>query len=132
MAIDLADVTKLANKLGWSLPDGWEVNAYIELDRDTTPDDADVYTEEDHVAWRAGTWWFVGVRVIVTDHTGREWGEASLWGVEDGTLAGKELNPLTNDDNCPVPDLIAEALGEATRALSDLTTRNPEIRGPKS
>lgn len=90
--------------------------------------------------WREDRWEFVGVLVEVVDGDGWVWGESSLWSVESGTfpteidpetgeITSREIDPLT-DPHHPLPDLIGEALAEATRALPKHAENAPIIGAP--
>jgi hypothetical protein len=115
---DTRDLAELARAAGYVFPAGWTVTASLEADYDSTPHDGDWATPQDIAAWKNGKWRYVGVVVTVRDGEGREWGTASLRGVEHGLALddGTTTDALARDD--VLPELVTEACVEATSAAT--------------
>lgn len=105
--------------------EGFEIDAKLVHDCDTTPDEFDCYSDEQIAAWQADHWMFVGT-IITASKAGLELGTSSLWGSEYGDMPGIEefVNPLRGNGeefvNGYGPDLIAEAITEARAMLKEL------------
>jgi len=104
--------------------EGFDLTVTMHPDYDSTPGDADCYTEADHEAFNRGAWGYVGLMVTASRH-GVELGTASLWGMEYGSLPGVAgyVDPIDADDAHgaeTVADLESEAIAEARATLSRL------------
>lgn len=106
------------------LPDreGYQLRAYLEPDIDSTPDDADCYSDADKVAWWRDMWSYVTVVVEASRH-GVTLSSAALSAVEYGNLTGVKCDPL-NDDPAGLDALAREAIDESNRLIDALTEDN--------
>ena len=133
---DTRDVTERALDAGWAL-NGLKVTARLVDDEDTTPADADCYTDTQQAEWDQGSWSYCGVVVDVVDGDGRHWGSSSLWGTERGYFTDTDeqdnvtgahmINPLTED--YPLSELIPEALNYAAENISSFVL--PSVVAPE-
>lgn len=111
--------------------DGFELVAYKVVDCDSSTQGAECYTEADIEAYREGLWSYVGI-VVKAFREGVEFGEDTIWGVEDGYSPGweSEANPAGQIDGfghalggegCyDLPDgALAEAKATLARLLAD-------------
>ena len=99
----------------------WHVRLVADID--STPFDADCYSDGDIAAWRADEWRYVGI--IVTDvqsDTG-----ASMGGVEYGQLADIPYIGMTEIIESYFDDLRAEVVIEVARRAEVLTRRAAEL-----
>lgn len=106
--------------------DGFDLEARIVPDTDTTVGDYDCYTKKQIAAWRNDEWSYVGT-IVVASKAGVELGEAALWGSEYGRVgvAGNGwISPLDGEGESFVngygPSLIAEALDAARETLAKI------------
>jgi hypothetical protein len=92
----------------------------ITADVDSTPFEFDCYTAEDIAAWRNYDWRYVGVQLGRNDADGN----ASLWGVEFGRIAGKFIGTyeLINDPYM-IADGVSYTLPETLFAEFELIER---------
>lgn len=100
----------------------FDMEAVLLPDPDTMPSDSECYSPEDIEAWKQDWWSFVGVVVNVrlTSGHGGVLGSAAIWGLEDGNWAdGRTMDPLKDNANGYLPQLIEEAHGEALLTLHD-------------
>ena len=70
--------------------DGIKYKVQVMSDRDSSPDDADCYSDGDKQAWRDYRWTYVGIVVTVAD-VGDE-SRADLWGIEWGEFGDQYLD----------------------------------------
>lgn len=101
--------------------EGFDIKAVMLADYDSTPDDADCYSDEDIAAWKRDEWRYVGIEVIAS-RAGVELGTDSIWGTEYGTLDGRDINPLMDGD----ADTFANGDGEGLIAIA-ITHANSTI-----
>lgn len=107
--------------------DGFDIDAYIVPDSDSDPSDADCYSADDIAAYRAGRWSYVGTTVTAS-RAGIVLGSAHLGGSEYGDLPGIDhwVSPLNGDGDDVIngygPQMIAEAIAEATAAIIKINT----------
>jgi hypothetical protein len=87
-------------------------------------DDDGPYSDEAISDYWAGHWCYVGT-IVTASKAGVKLGETSLWGSEQGNLAGQWVSPLQGDGddfaNGYGPMLIREAIDEARATLRRLT-----------
>jgi hypothetical protein len=118
------DLTARAEKAGWTLPDGWEVEGFADHDPDVEPTDYDCYDQETIDEFNAGEWTYVYVGVQVLDENGETRGSAGIGGVEHGRMGELYLDALDLDNGRYSPileyGLIDEALEDAARELERL------------
>lgn len=136
------DLTDRAVEGGWTLPEGWTVQADADEDNAVDTLEGDCYTPAQVAAWLADEWGYVFVSVWVQDATGREWGHAGLSLVEaglftmtdddDNVIGTAWLDPLTDPgEYSPIRehDMIGEALRDAVAELERFGT--PVITEPE-
>jgi hypothetical protein len=98
--------------------DGFDIDLHIVPDYDSTPHDADCYSAEDICEWQREAWMYVGI-VVTASRGGVELGQSSLWGVEHGDMP--KAGTIDAFRHEAVPDLIGEAVADATRRLAQIT-----------
>ncbi|PVA17108.1 hypothetical protein DDJ46_17820 [Mycobacteroides abscessus] len=105
--------------------DGFNVVVYLVPDVDSTPYDADCYSDDDIAAWKRDDWGYVGT-IVKASREGIVLGESSLWASEYGVFDGKSISPLDGEGHQFIngygPDLISEAITEAKANITKLTT----------
>ena len=104
--------------------DGFDIEAKLVPDVDTSPGEFDCYSDGDIAAWKRGDWSYVGT-IVTASRVGVELGSSSLWGSEYGSRPGAGwVSPLDGEGdefiNGYGPQLIREAIGEATAKLEEL------------
>jgi hypothetical protein len=108
--------------------DGFNIEAYLTPDLETTVEGDGDYTDEEIRAYRNGDWSFVNV-LVTASKSGTELGSANLGACQYGAFPGVSgwVSPLngTGDDfiNGYGPDLISEAVAEAKEQLDKITSR---------
>ena len=107
-----------------------------EFDYDSSPDDADCYSDDDKEAWRNDVWHYVGVIVTPLDvpASARNQLDDSLWGVEydfpldppqwiDGILyryTDRDYTVMVH----PVPEMIEEVIRNEQAYLTELAIQS--------
>jgi hypothetical protein len=108
--------------------DGFDIEAGLVYDYDSTVKDVECYDEETIAAYYRDEWHYVGI-IITASKAGVVLGQASLWGSEYGILPGVDgwVSPLNGhgDDfvNGYGPQLIAEAIAEAQAKIEELVKK---------
>lgn len=109
------------------------VRATMKIDGDSTPKDADCYSDADVAAWYADRWMYVGL-VVRVEWNGVAIAKDSLWGIEHGDLTevnadawalepALELDDVTYQGS-PLAGVVEEALSSAM-AFVQSTLRSP-------
>jgi hypothetical protein len=135
----MTDLTDRATEAGWTLPEGWTVQAeaipdeYLGHPRDEYGTDG--YDEEQCAAFDRGDWSWCYVHVAVRDAQGRDWGSNGIGGVEWGELPGAGwIDPLEDTPRSysviREHDMIAEALRDALKSLEAFGDPHGLIREP--
>lgn len=105
--------------------DGFQLTARKFRDTDSTPFDAESYTSADIRAWKADRWTYVGIEVTAS-RNGVELGTASLWAVEDGTMAdGTVADAFSHTLSQEGYDLPGDAIDDAIVTLRNLSATPP-------
>lgn len=102
--------------------DGFDIRAVMLADHDSTPFDADCYSDEDIAAWKRDEWRYVGIEVIAS-RAGVELGTDSIFGMGYGMIGGRDIDPFMGDDadtfaNWYRGDLIAGAIADARATIA--------------
>lgn len=101
--------------------DGFDVTIYVVPDADSSPFDAECYSQSDVQAWRDDEWFYVGF-VYVASRDGIELGSASIWGTEwDFPGANDSSIDAWIAEDYYHPDLLKEAVTEARAEIVRLT-----------
>lgn len=111
---------------------GFNVRVYLEFDGDTKTEHEQCYSPEQVEAWYRNEWFFVG-GVVEVSLLGIVLADASIWGMEYGTLPEieGEVNPLDGEGdqflNGYGPDKITEAIDEAEKVMARLIDERTKL-----